>query len=87
MKLLSEGNYHIPDGSMRFLLTKPLLEDCMHQFNLSFLEPIKTVNVDDVRCMSTLMLQKKYVSNSDGCTISTTRNSSCRIINFNHRFP
>ncbi len=59
VKLLPNGNHVIPDGSMRFLLTKPLLAECMQQFNLSFSEPLKTVNVDDLRCMSTLMLQKK----------------------------
>lgn len=59
VKLLSNGNYLIPDGSMRFLLTKPLLAECMQQFSLSFSEPLKTLNVDDMRCMSTLMLQKK----------------------------
>ncbi len=59
VKLLPNGNHVIPDGSMRFLLTKPLLAECMQQFNLSFSEPLKTVNVDDMRCMSTLMLQKK----------------------------
>ena len=59
VKLLSNGNYLIPDGSMRFLLTKPLLAECMQQFRLSFSEPLKTLNVDDMRCMSTLMLQKK----------------------------
>lgn len=59
VKLLPNGNHLIPDGSMRFLLTKPLLAECMLQFNLSFSEPLKTVNVDDMRCMSTLMLQKK----------------------------
>jgi len=30
----------------------------MHEFKLSFAEPIKTTNVDDKRCMSTLLLQK-----------------------------
>ncbi len=58
VKLLSNGNHQIPDGSMRFLLTKPLLVACMQEFNLSFLEPLKTVNVNDLRCMSTLMLMK-----------------------------
>ena len=59
VKLLANGNYLIPDGSMRFLLTKPLLAECMQQFNLAFSEPLKTVNVNDMRCMSTLMLEKK----------------------------
>lgn len=58
VELIGDGNYKIPDGSMRFLLTKNLLADCMETFGLSFLEPLKTVNVDDVRCMSTLVLQK-----------------------------
>ncbi|MEO6819674.1 MAG: class I SAM-dependent methyltransferase [Ginsengibacter sp.] len=59
VELLFDGNYKIPDGSMRFLLTRSLLADCMREFNLSFAEPLKTVNVDDVRCMSMLLLQKK----------------------------
>ncbi len=58
VELLSNGNYKIPDGSMRFLLTKSLLAACLQEFNLSFAEPLKTVNVDDMRCMSTLVLQK-----------------------------
>jgi ubiquinone/menaquinone biosynthesis C-methylase UbiE len=58
VELLSDGNYKIPDGSMRFLLTKPLLEEIKNEFQFSFLEPLKTVNVNDIRCMSTLMLQK-----------------------------
>jgi ubiquinone/menaquinone biosynthesis C-methylase UbiE len=55
---LGDGNYKIPDGSMRFLLKKDLLKDLSHTFKISFLEPLKTVNVDDMRCMSTLVLRK-----------------------------
>lgn len=55
---LSGGVYRIPDGSNRFLLTKGLLADVMRENGLSFLEPLKTVNVDDLRCMSTVMLVK-----------------------------
>ena len=58
VKLISDGVYIIPDGSKRFLLTKTLLTECMQENNLSFLDPFKTVNVDDLRCMSTLVLQK-----------------------------
>jgi ubiquinone/menaquinone biosynthesis C-methylase UbiE len=57
VKLISNGN-KIPDGSMRFLLTRSLPDKCMQEFQLSFLEPFKTVNVNDPRCMSTLLLQK-----------------------------
>jgi ubiquinone/menaquinone biosynthesis C-methylase UbiE len=58
VELMADGVYIIPDGSTRFLLTRQLLADCMKHNNLSFIEPLKTVNVDDVRCMSTLLLQK-----------------------------
>ncbi|MFM9910135.1 MAG: class I SAM-dependent methyltransferase [Chitinophagaceae bacterium] len=56
--LIDDGVYFLPDDSTRFLLTKPLLVSFMKQNQLSFLEPLKTVNVDDIRCMSTLVLQK-----------------------------
>ena len=58
VRLIADGVYLIPDGSTRFLLTRKMLAVCMQQNNLSFAEPLKTVNVDDVRCMSTLLLQK-----------------------------
>ena len=55
---ISEGVYLLPDKTKRFLLTKPLLETVMEEFKLSFLEPLKTVNVNDKRFMTTLVLQK-----------------------------
>jgi len=58
VELIADGVYLIPDGSTRFLLTRQLLADCMHEFKMSFAEPIKTTNVADKRCMSTLLLQK-----------------------------
>jgi len=56
VRSVGDGVYDIPDGSRRFLLTRQLLTDTMEKYKLSFLEPLKTVNVNDVRCMSTLML-------------------------------
>lgn len=53
-----DGVYRIPDQSKRFLLTQSLLTVMLQQFSLSLLEPFKTVNVENVRCMSTLVLQK-----------------------------
>ena len=58
LKLIADGVYHIPDGTIRFLLTRSLLTECMQLLNPSFIEPLKTVNVNDERCMSTLVLQK-----------------------------
>lgn len=53
---VGDGVYDIPDGSRRFLLTRTLLADIMGKNRLSFLEPLKTVNVNDIRCMSTIVL-------------------------------
>ena len=55
---LGDGVYRIPDGSTRFLLTRSLLSNLTKRNKLSFLEPFKTVNVNDTRCMSTLVLTK-----------------------------
>lgn len=55
---IESGVFNIPDGSIRYLLTKDKLKEIMQKHRLTFLEPLKTVNVNDVRCMSTLMLQK-----------------------------
>ena len=54
-----EGVSLLPDESYRFLLTRELLADLMMTHKLEFLEPLKTVNVNDVRCMSTLVLKKR----------------------------
>jgi tellurite methyltransferase len=58
---VGNGVYDIPDGSRRFLLTRTLLADVMQKNGLSFLEPLKTVNVNDIRCMSTLVFSGKVV--------------------------
>jgi hypothetical protein len=58
VELIGEGVYRIPDSSKRFLLTRALLQNIVQKHNLLFLEPLKTVNVNDLRCMSTLVLQK-----------------------------
>jgi tellurite methyltransferase len=53
-----DGVYDIPDGSRRWLLTRALLAEVMRKNGLAFLEPLKTVNVNDIRCMSTVVLRK-----------------------------
>jgi SAM-dependent methyltransferase len=58
VKPAGSGVYLVPDGSFRFLLTRDLLRSLLDIFPLDFLEPFKTTNVDDQRCMSTLVLQK-----------------------------
>jgi len=56
--LKSNGVYHLPDTTERFLLTENILQSLEINFNFSFLEPIKTVNVENKRCMTTLVLRK-----------------------------
>jgi ubiquinone/menaquinone biosynthesis C-methylase UbiE len=55
---INEGVYLLPDGSNRFLLTRSLLDQLLRQYPLTMAEEFKTVNVNDVRCMSTLVFIK-----------------------------
>lgn len=55
---LGDGIYNIPDGSTRFLLTRSILQELLQTLPVKMIEDFKTVNVNDVRCMSTLVLQK-----------------------------
>ena len=68
VQLIGDGVYDIPDGSRRFLLTRSLLKDIMRENGLTFLEPLKTVNVDDVRCMSTVVLRAEFYRTAGGTT-------------------
>jgi len=56
---MENGHYQLGDESERFLLTRALLNEVINRNNLSFLEPLKSTNVHDLRSMSTLVLQKK----------------------------
>lgn len=56
---IENGVFNIPDGSKRFLLTKKLLQSLEKDFNFTYVEPIKTVNVNNLRCMTTLILKKQ----------------------------
>ena len=55
---ISEGVYALPDKTNRFLLHEGLLFTSMEKYSLSFLEPIKTVQVGKERSMCTLVFQK-----------------------------
>jgi len=56
---LGNGRFSLPDGSDRFLLTRQLIEQLLNIFQLMLAEPIKTTNVQDLRCMTTLVLVKQ----------------------------
>jgi tellurite methyltransferase len=55
---LGGGRFSLPDGTDRFLLTKSLIDQILKTFPLALTEPVKTTNVQDIRCMTTLVLEK-----------------------------
>lgn len=55
---LGSGVFNIPDGSKRYLLNHETLGKVMDKQNLEFIEELKTVNVNNKRCMTTLVLRK-----------------------------
>jgi len=56
---ISDGVYYLPDATNRFLLTSDLVAYLKETFSFTYLEPLKTVNVNNMRCMSTLVLKKE----------------------------
>ncbi len=56
---LGLGRYHLPDGSDRYLLQRPMLDELLKQHRLALLEPLKTVLVDGVRSMAVVVVGKE----------------------------
>jgi len=56
---LGDGRFRLPDGSDRFLATESLLADVARRLGAVPLEPLKTVNVENLRCMTTWCLRKE----------------------------
>jgi len=50
---LGNRRYHLPDGSDRFLVDDELLERFARELGARQLDPIKTVNVENMRAMTT----------------------------------
>lgn len=50
--------FSLPDGSERFLVSTEMLEAAASRLKANLLEPIKTTNVSDLRCMTTWVLEK-----------------------------
>src|SRR5437762_4427340 len=53
IKLIEGRRFHLPDGSDRFLVDEPLLLSVTSALGGEFLEPIKTVIVQNMRAMTT----------------------------------
>jgi SAM-dependent methyltransferase len=56
---LGNSRYLLPDGSQRFLVNEKTLLTYTSQLNAYLHEPIKTTNVQNLRCMTTWCLQKR----------------------------
>ncbi|MCA1594133.1 MAG: class I SAM-dependent methyltransferase [Acidobacteria bacterium] len=51
--------YSLPDGSDRFLVDEEMLARLSEELGGEWLEPLKTVNVQNMRCMTTWCLRKR----------------------------
>ncbi len=56
---IGNGRYQLPDGSERFLVNEDFLMTATEKLGGQLLEPIKTTNVQNLRCMTTWVLHKK----------------------------
>lgn len=50
--------FRLPDGSTRFLVDERMLAAAERHLNATRIEPIKTTNVENLRCMTTWVLSK-----------------------------
>jgi len=55
---LGNGRYLLPDGSERFLVNEQVLLQYTQSLNGLLHEPIKTTNVQNLRCMTTWCMRK-----------------------------
>jgi SAM-dependent methyltransferase len=55
---LGQGRFQMPDGTDRFLMTRPALDALVRQYGMRYLEPFKTVLVDELRSMAVVLLGK-----------------------------
>ncbi len=58
---LGNNQYKLPDGSVRYLVTEKKLLEMTNNLNAKLLDPIKTTNVQNLRCMTTLVLKKSFI--------------------------
>lgn len=55
---IGSDRYLLPDGSERFLVDEELLDSLTNQLGGVWIEPLKTTNVQNLRCMTTWVLRK-----------------------------
>jgi len=59
VRLLAGRRYHLPDGSDRFLVDAAMLQRVTATLGGSFIDPIKTTVVDNMRSMTTWVITKR----------------------------
>lgn len=60
IKATTPGRYRLPDGSERYLVTLDDLVSTTERLGAELVEPIKTVNVQGMRCMTTWILRRRF---------------------------
>jgi tellurite methyltransferase len=58
VKPLGNRRFEVPDGSIRFLVNEQMLMNITEELGGILMEPIKTVNVQNNRCMSNWIISK-----------------------------
>lgn len=58
IKPVGDGRYLLPDNSERFLVNEQILFKLTEQLGATFIELLKTTNVQNLRCMTTWVLRK-----------------------------
>jgi tellurite methyltransferase len=56
------GRVRLPDGSMRFIVDERMLLAATERLGGTLLDPIKTTNVQNQRCMTTWVVQKQHTA-------------------------
>lgn len=56
---LGDGQFHLPDGSQRYLVTAQALEVAANELGGTLADPLKTTVVQNQRSMTTWVLRKK----------------------------
>ena len=55
---IENGVFRLPDNSIRYLITRNQIDLLLKKYHYSLEEPLKTIIVDGLRCMTTLVFRK-----------------------------
>ncbi len=58
IRQINERWYRLPDGTQRFVVDEAMLQAATARLGGAWLEPLKTTNVQNLRCMTTWILRK-----------------------------